>query len=81
MDDYLYLSFGVLMLLMSIVFIYSVFRRDMHDGKQPIWNYLLLWPLLIEQHKRKASQESNRFIFSGLIIMVILVVIDLLFLA
>ena len=81
MDDYLYLSLGILVTLMSIVFVYSVIRRNMHDEKQSIWNYFLLWPFLVEQHRKKASKGSNRFVVFGLIIMLILIMMDLLFLA
>jgi hypothetical protein len=58
--------------------VYFVNARDKASGKKSIWSYLLIWPVIIDQHKNKATKNSNRFIAAGVIIMALLILVSML---
>lgn len=66
----------LLVLSWLVIMIYWLRRKDRE--KRSLLDYIFLWPLLLEQHKAKASKNSNRFIVIGLIIMALLVTMDML---
>jgi hypothetical protein len=65
------------------LFFYHISRvlkgSDKENNKSFI-DYLLIWPIVIEQHKKSATKNSNKFIVWGKLMIVMLVVGRMVFL-
>lgn len=70
---YSYLLLGCAFALIGPVLIYIYIKWKKPAGNRSIFEYILVWPILIDQHK-KAKKGSNKFIFIGAIIMILLIV-------
>ncbi|MFZ6875893.1 hypothetical protein ACO0LF_27805 [Undibacterium sp. Di27W] len=76
-NPYAYHVTGFLLLLTGIAFL---FFRILKSDNKSIADYILLWPLVIEQHKKTATKNSNKFVAWGLLVMVMLVLGSVVFL-
>ncbi len=70
-DPHAYQVLGSILFLAGIAYL---FFRVLKGGTKNFADYLLLWPILIEQHKKTATKSSNKFVAWGLLVMVLLVV-------
>jgi Na+/melibiose symporter-like transporter len=74
---YSYLLLGIISFLFAGIFVYFVVNRRNKNGKRSVFDYLLVWPLLIEQHQKKATKSSKNFILGSLIIMALIIAVGL----
>lgn len=77
LDKHSYLLLGVLAAIATVIAIYLSGKLRDRTGRRSIFDYLLIWPLLLDQHKRRATSKSNKFVISGLIIMFVIVIISM----
>ncbi|BBB68541.1 hypothetical protein UNDYM_4288 [Undibacterium sp. YM2] len=76
-DPQAYLTLGIILLLAGIL---SILLRVLKSDSKSFADYLLLWPIVIAQHKKTATKNSNKFLAWGLLVMVLLVVGNMVFL-
>ncbi|MET3105862.1 hypothetical protein AAKU67_000163 [Oxalobacteraceae bacterium GrIS 2.11] len=62
-----YLIIGLAMLLASCIYLYKYVRRENSSEAHSIFDYLFVWPFLIDQYKKNSIKSSNRFVIIGLL--------------
>ncbi|MFZ6779895.1 hypothetical protein ACO0LD_23930 [Undibacterium sp. Ji83W] len=81
---YAYNIVGFAFVLVGFILVFFRVSRVLKGGNKgdnkSFIDYLLIWPIVIEQHKKTATKNSNKFIVWGLLVMVMLVVGDIVFL-
>jgi hypothetical protein len=70
---------GIVAIVVLIGAVYILLKRFERTGKRSLFDYLLIWPLVIEDHKRKSTKSSTKTIVIGVIIMVLLIMVDYIF--
>ncbi|BBB62605.1 hypothetical protein UNDKW_4332 [Undibacterium sp. KW1] len=81
---YAYNVVGIFLLLPGFTLVFYRVSRVLKGGEKgnnkSFIDYLLIWPIVIEHHKKSATKKSNKFIAWGLLAMVMLVVGRMVFL-
>lgn len=77
---YAYNVVGFAFVLAGFILVFYRVSLVLNGEKKSFIDYLLIWPIVIEQHKKTATINSNKFIVWGLLVMVMLVVGDIVFL-
>jgi len=73
LTKYWYLLLGLVMLLTGVIYLWRDARTERSNEEYSIFDYMFIWPMLIDQYKKKSTKGSNTFVIVGLCIMVILV--------
>ena len=76
--EYAYLLIGAVMVATGAISVYFVIQRDMRESKRSVFRYLLLWPILFEQHRKNAGKKSGAFMIVGVVIMILLILASIL---
>jgi hypothetical protein len=50
------------------------FRKERAEGSRSLFDYLLLWPILLDQYQKQSTKRSLWFVIFGCVIMVLLVI-------
>ena len=73
-----FLILGLFLLGGFVLLLYCLVLRSGRGQKRSVYDYLLVWPLLLDEHLKKKKESSRVFVGVGLVLMFLLILCGIL---